>query len=468
MISSSERLERGGMYLLIMMPVYGFITHFFLAWQLLNVGCLTALTIVGCFVTFLPKHLGTYSETEVIRYEGGINKGADPNPDRESRHETIREGRRLPLRAPACIVLLALSVIALILIPAEAYNDQSGLYRFCFIGLTAVFEIICMASITQEFCVWTQLPGIGLGFMGYLVAALYFYISKSEGGVFFTSLGISALIFLFGAFVCLNRASISSETSDAEGRKALKTIEKRNRIVVLIFAAVIALISFVKPVRDAALWVVRWIAVFFSYLAWLLRGGKDVDKGDLNRLLEMQGFGEEVPEEEIEAIQEELEQLESTTMDKVIVFTFIGLIALGLLFIIYSAAMRKVKRDGYLFRRRRVAASEGYYDEKQSLESDEVRKKYAKNRLKNLFKRETPWEKLDGREKARRLIKRLYEKRLKNAEKLETKTVTQALEMTALKPDTALRTREAYDKARYSEHEVDGEKMDELRKELKL
>jgi predicted nucleotide-binding protein (sugar kinase/HSP70/actin superfamily) len=106
-------------------------------------------------------------------------------------------------------VLLALSVIALILIPAEAYNDQSGLYRFCFIGLTAVFEIICMASITQEFCVWTQLPGIGLGFMGYLVAALYFYISKSEGGVFLTSLGISALIFLFGAFVCLNRASIS-------------------------------------------------------------------------------------------------------------------------------------------------------------------------------------------------------------------------------------------------------------------
>ena len=44
----------------------------------------------------------------------------------------------------------------------------------------------------------------------------------------------------------------------------------------------------------------------------------------------------------------------------------------------------------------------------------------------------------------------------------------EALEQMQLKPETAEKTAEAYDTARYSEHELKDEAMDALRKELKL
>ncbi|MBQ6646462.1 MAG: hypothetical protein IJM56_07260 [Clostridia bacterium] len=472
-MNSSKLLERSGMFLLVLMPFYSFVTQFLVNNPILCFAALIAVTLVGGFVSALPKHVGAYSETEVIRYEGGINRGDDPNPDRESRHEIIKEGRRFPLRLPVGIAALALSLVLLLLVPASAFRPGNGIYRFGFIALTLVFEAGCMASLAAEFCFWTELPGIAIGFTGYLLAALYMHFSKATSAAYNTGLGVFALIFLFGAFVCLNRASLSNQSGESDRRGVPKALEKRNRRVVLIFAAIIALISFVKPVRDAALWVLRWVVVFFKWLGWLLRGGKDVDKGDLNRILAMQGFGEEmeIPPEQIEEIEEELEQIKSTVWDKVFVFIFLGLLVLGVLFIIYSYAVKQQGKKPFWRKKRKRIAGEGYYDEKEAIEGDEIRQKYSRSlrdRLKNLFNRETPWEKLSPREKARRLLKQLYRKKQSGISGLRSLTAKEALEQMQLKPETAEKTAEAYDTARYSEHELKDEEMDALRKELKL
>lgn len=467
----NQRLERAGMYFLTMIPFYGFITQFFVTAKLLCFAGLLAVTVVGALISLLPAHVGSYNETEVIRYEGGVNRGDDPNPDRESRHEIIKEGRRFPLRLPVSVAAVILSLLMMLFIPQSVFTPGSGIYRFGYIALTLVFEGICLATLHGEYCFWTELPGIAVGFTGFLIAALYLHFSHTGSGTFTTGLGACALLFLFGAFVCLNRASLSNQNGENDKRGVPKALEKRNRRVVLIFASIISVVSFVKPVRDAALWVLRWIVVFFKWLAWLLRGGKAVDKGDLNRLLAMQGFGEEVPLEEVEEVEEELEQLESTVWDKVFVYVFLALLALGLVFIIYSYAVKKGGLRLPLRKKRRKIDGEGYYDEREDIDKDELRDKYSRglrDRLKGLFNRETPWEKLSAREKARRLVKTLYRKKQSGIDNLKNLTAREALGKMQLKGDAAEKTAGAYDAARYSEHELSSEEMDALRKELKL
>ncbi len=471
-MNASLRLERAGMFLLVAMPFYTFVTHFFVVNSLLCFAALVLVTLLGALVSGLPKHVGAYSETEVIRYEGGANRGDDPNPDRESRHEIVKEGRRFSLRTPVSIALCLVTPVLMLFLPESIYTPGSGIYRFAFIALTVVFEALCLGTLNYEYSFWTELPGIAIGFTGYLIAALYLHFGNDGDAVFKLGLGISALAFLFGGFICLNRASLSGQTGESEKRAVPKALEKRNRIVVTIFAAIIALVSFVKPVREAALWVLRWIVVFFKWLAWLLRGGKAVDKGDLDKILAMQGFGEEmaIAPEEAEEIEEQLEQLQPSVWDKVIVIAFLSLLALGICYIIYYHAVKKRGVRIFGGRKRKKVAGEGYYDEKESIESDEIRKKYARfsERLKGLLNRETPWEKLSPREKARRLVKSLYRKKQASVENIKNLTAREALAKMQLKGEMPQKTADAYDQARYSEHELNNEDMDALRKELKM
>ena len=121
----NQRLERAVMFFLTMVPFYGFVTQFFVTEPLLCFAGLMAATVIGTFVSMLPAHVGSYNETEVIRYEGGINRGDDPNPDRESRHEIIKEGRRFPLRLPVSIGLLLVSLLLLLFLPTSVISPAT-------------------------------------------------------------------------------------------------------------------------------------------------------------------------------------------------------------------------------------------------------------------------------------------------------------------------------------------------------
>lgn len=116
--------------------------------------------------------------------------------------------------------------------------------------------------------------------------------------------------------------------------------------------------------------------------------------------------------------------------------------------------------------------NEGFYDEREQLMSaEEVRenmKKRLRERMKQLFTRETPWEKLDGRGRARRLLRDFYKKRMRKASNLRARTAREAI----FEGDAARADREAfadfYDEARYSAHEVDAARADQFKKDLKL
>ena len=91
-----------------------------------------------------------------------------------------------------------------------------------------------------------------------------------------------------------------------------------------------------------------------------------------------------------------------------------------------------------------------------------------RERMKQLFTRETPWEKLDGRGRARRLLRDFYKKRMRKASNLRARTAREAI----FEGDAARADREAfadfYDEARYSAHEVDAARADQFKKDLKL
>ena len=90
-----------------------------------------------------------------------------------------------------------------------------------------------------------------------------------------------------------------------------------------------------------------------------------------------------------------------------------------------------------------------------------------RERVKGLFTRPTPWEKLNGRERARRLVQTLYRRRSGKIGGIRTLTAREALSLMNLKPDARQRACEAYDRARYSPHDVDAAQMDALRKEIR-
>ena len=100
------RFERGLMYLLELVPAVTLVMRLMTALAFLGPAIWAGITALICILALLPPFIGNYTETEVIRYEGGLNRGNDPNPDRESRHEIIKQGHRFPLRMAAYILYL--------------------------------------------------------------------------------------------------------------------------------------------------------------------------------------------------------------------------------------------------------------------------------------------------------------------------------------------------------------------------
>ena len=171
--------------------------------------------------------------------------------------------------------------------------------------------------------------------------------------------------------------------------------------------------------------------------------------------------------EPISAADEDIGTL--STFDKIFLIVFFGIVGLGALWLIFSGLSKLSKKLSELLERFRVQATQGYYDEKENLmEGDENRRRardMLRNRLRDMFKRETPWDKLSAREKARRLVKNLYRRHGGRVQGLKHLTARQAIGQ--INPVCARELSDVYDIARYSDLSVEDQQVNTLKKELR-
>ena len=457
-------LFRAGMCVLTLAPLCAGGGGLFMTGTVYACAWFAAQTLIIALAALLPAYVGSYKVQEVASY--AASRMNDPNPDRELIRETVKSGHRFPIRLVVFILLLAAAVTAGFLLPDEWF--QSSIKHVMMAGGMGALAFTAMLTLPGNDCVWTQLPGVVLGFLNYTVMALVLHFGEPARETELL-MGACALAYVFMGGISLNRQGLatSSGGQDKDKRPPINVVRKNRRIVIG-FALAVSVASFVKPIKAAALWVWAQIKTLLGWIAWLLRGGQDVaEEGNLDALLQGGDSAVRLNTENIEAAEEEIGGI--STMDKIFLIAFFGFVGLGAMWIIFSGLAKLSKKLSELLERFRVQATQGYYDEKENLmEGDENRRRardMLRDRLKNMFKRETPWEKLSAREKARRLVKNLYRRQGGKIPGLKTLTARQAIEQ--ISPRCAKQLSEVYDVARYSELPVEEDSVNALKKELR-
>jgi hypothetical protein len=421
-------------------------------------------TLIIALAALLPAYVGSYKVQEVTSY--AASRMNDPNPDRELIRETVKSGHRFPIRLTVFILLLAAALITGFLLPGEWF--QSTIKHVMMAGGMGALAFTAMLTLPGNDCVWTQLPGVVLGFLNYTVMALVLHFGEPARDTEYL-MGACALAYVFMGGISLNRQGLSTSSGGkGEDKRPPINVVRKNRRIVIGFALAVSAASFVKPIKAAALWVWAQIKALLGWIAWLLRGGQDVvEEGNIDALLQRGDQTVQISPESLGEAESDIGGI--STMDKIFLIAFFSIVGLGAVWIIFSGLAKLSKKLTELLERFRVQATQGYYDEKENLmEGDENRRRARdmfRDRLKNLFKRETPWEKLSAREKARRLVKNLYRRQGGKINGLKTLTARQAIEQ--IGPKCARQLSEVYDVARYSELPVEEDSVNELKKELR-
>ena len=319
-----------------------------------------------------------------------------------------------------------------------------------------------MATLAPDYCFWTQLPGILLGFVCYLILALIMRFVPGDYGPLPLLIGLCALAFLFVGGVCLNRQSIRFSLNDL-GRRPPRAVSRRNRRIVIVFIAAIALISFVGPIRQGAVWLLN--KVLYG-IRWIFSDHSAPEAADESAALSL-GDMELGYATEIESYQPQSDLSLDNAMGSGLAYIVLGLVALGVFFLLYDLD----KRISAWLEKFAQNSGEGYYDEKEKLDKGSEKKRSLRELMasgvKKLLTRPPAWESLSGREKARRIVSDLYKKRSRRVRMIRSRTAKEALGKMGLKKEQVRDLSRAYDTARYSSGEVDGGDMDTLRKEIK-
>lgn len=462
-----SRLHRTLMFFLALTPACAFLFRALLSGFWLGPAWMLLQTAVAAILTLLPAYVGNYKEYEIVRYEGGASS-SDPNPDRETRHEIVKEGRRFPLRLAADLVLVALNLaLCLIVIPRSAFASVNVFYRVGFTLLMAVLMLLSMNNIATAQCLWLDVPGVMIGAFGYLVMALYLKFTKSDVTALTPFICACAVVYLFFGSVSLNRQSIAMSMSTHAGDRARapRQIARRNRRIVLTFAAAVTGVSLVSPIRSAILWCFARMGDAVKWFLRLLRGSGGSDEAAPFPMEAMFATPDSAPA----AVAEIAEPSKSS---EIIVYIFLGVVALGLLWMIFDGIRKLVNKLTKWMERFAAGVNEGFYDEREELMSaEELRnriKSGVRDRVRSLLARETPWEKLTGRERARRLMRDYYKKRARKVTDLRSLTAREAVRAADGESETGERFVRLYERARYSSRDVDAEEADRSKKDMKL
>lgn len=427
----------------------------------------TGALMLGCFailsaaLALVPPFVGSYTETTQVHQVGGMGHGSDPNPDKEYEKEVIRTGHRFPLRLMLYLLTLAVLFIALVFLPSRMFVNSKNMYKLLFMALFLVCAGVSSYTVPSPLCMWDSPAGIVTGFVGYFAAALYLHFAKRDVSALNVYICVCAFLFLLMGCLSLNRAAIgiTGGKDRVSGR-----MKRKNRILVISLVAFISAVAFIEPVRDGTVWLLRQMLEGVKWFFGLFKGKPSAEAPENLEAL-MGGAAPMVDESGLAAAEGGGVSL----LDNIVMYGFLGIVVLGAVWLIIDKLVALVRKLSGFFESFAATVGEGYYDEKVDLteEGSHKLKTTLRDRIKKLLTRETPWEKLTGRDKARRLVRDLYKKRGAKISSLRTLTAREALSQMRLKNDGADKAGIEYDKARYSSKDVDSDYMDNLRKEIK-
>ncbi len=460
----ANRLIRAILYVLALFPpvsiVVGWLTTNLLVGVLIFVCEILCLALIALF----PAYIGSYREYEVISYESTRNN--DPNPDRETVRKTKTEGHRFPLRLAADIAFFIASALFVFFLPKEWIVEGSIIRKLFLIVILLVLQMLAAKDLPAQENLWEDIPGIFVGAVGYLLLSIYLQVTEKDVSTLQTLTCICAVAYLFLGAVALNKQSISISMSahSGESMRVPKQIVIRNRRIVLTFAGVVTVVSLIEPVRRLFVWLASKLGSLFVKIF-----GLNYTETAQTPPMTMATMMESVGSAETELVDSVTEM---GLFSKIFVYGFLILVAVGFIWIVFDAIKKLADKLTKWLEKLAGSVSEGFYDEKEELMSADEMRDHVKNSLlsgiKNLFRRETPWHDLTGREKARRLLSITYKKRARGVNRLRSKTAKEAIYAADLPENKKETFHKAYDAARYSDNEISGEDMDALKKDLRL
>ncbi|MBQ4159203.1 MAG: hypothetical protein IJD86_13840 [Clostridia bacterium] len=460
----TNRLIRAVLFVLALFPIV--ITAF--TWLVPNLfigaGIFALEIVLLSLIALLPAYIGNYREYEVVSYENARN--SDPNPDREAVRETVSEGHRFPLRLFSDIAFFLLTSIAVLFLPKDWFIASSIFRKLFFILILLVLQMFAAKDLPAPANIWEDIPGIFIGAVGYLVLSVYLHFTAKDVAQLQILTSVCAVAYLFLGAVALNKQSISLSMSahSGENMRVPKLIVIRNRRIVFSFALVVTVVSLIEPVRRLFSYLAQQLGRLLSWIFGLNpSASQTAPPMPVSTIMEPVGYAQPAMEETA---------AEMGLFSKIIVYGFLILVAVGFIWVVFDAIKKLIDKVTKWLEKMAGSVSEGFYDEKEELMSADEMRDQIKNSLlsgvKGLFRRETPWHDLSGREKARRLLSLTLKKRMGKTKNVGSKTAKEAIYISSVPETQKEAFARAYDEARYSGHPVSGEDMDALKKDLKL
>ncbi len=422
-----------------------------------------ALLPITFLLALLPGKIGggaRKSDTMVVR----TSRGGDPDPDRALRNEALPmpEKKAFPLRAVVCLLGMLGVLAAVFFLPVESVRTLNLLNR----SLMSVIMAIMLPLALRVVVASDDASHITAGIILYAVAGIVAYFTRDAA--LERWLLICGLGFLLMTAFSLNNQSMARGASVREGVRPPASMRRRNRIMLIVVAAVGAIVLYFDKIRqvtiDAAQWLVLKIWEIIMFLSNLGAGG-EVQQGAGGGGGDQDLMGA-LPPGESSAFWK--------AMEKVAIVASVIIAAVALFFflrMIGRRLMRLIKRLIEKMKQFTQAVGEEYKDEQESLfDWGETKKELGdslKKRIARLTFREKKWELMDARERVRYIVRSLYRKS-PDADSLRALTVHEALQSVKTGQAQPEELARLYDQARYSQREPDMHEAERLRKEAKV
>lgn len=399
---------------------------------------------------------------------GGKIRHAEPAQPVVHRFETESEQRFLaedaqrrqkPLRAPICALCMLGVAAGVALAPLPALQGSRIALRAIQGLLTAILiPLALMLILDEQGRVSTT---CATGFVLYLAASVYLAFEKNEALT--RALYALGLAFLTAAALFLNERALTNGAASRKSGRPSARLVRRNRVILLCFAALGAVILYFDRIRQAASRaaraVLQWLWDAFVWLTNLFMGGETSGEGAVGGGEDLSGLMEGG---ETGAFWKYTEKILI-----VLAFALAAAVAVWLGVKVYRLIRRGIQRLLDKLRHATRSLGEDYVDEQESLDWGEMSrgvKDSLKKGLEKLTRREKKWGEMDPREKVRYVIRRMYKKAQPGLDSLTIREAAPLLPRGAASEDEVA---SLYEQARYAQNPPTDEQAEHLRREAR-